>query len=127
MSVTNSILERGADRRSARVSESPQDVLAALEDPACRKILETVADERLTAQEIVAESDVPESTTYRKVEKLTEAGLVEERVRISSSGHHATDYQKSFEDVTVTVAESGRIEVEVTGSADSRTAIGRRP
>jgi DNA-binding transcriptional ArsR family regulator len=91
----------------------PQAVLAALDDDACREILEATAEESLTATELSEQCDIPMSTAYRKVEKLAEADLVEERVRINTSGKHATEYHKNFGDVLVSVAGGG-IEIEMT-------------
>ncbi|ELY70924.1 winged helix-turn-helix domain-containing protein [Natrinema versiforme] len=91
----------------------PQAVLAALDDDACRAILEATAEESLTATEVSEKCDIPMSTAYRKVEMLTEAELVDEQVRINTSGKHATEYRKSFDDVLVSVADEG-IEIEMT-------------
>lgn len=92
----------------------PQNVLAALEDDACRSILEATTDESLTATELSEQCDIPMSTAYRKVEKLTEAGLVDEQVRINTSGKHATEYSKCFDDVVVSIADGGDVEIEMT-------------
>ncbi|QLG51021.1 winged helix-turn-helix domain-containing protein [Natrinema halophilum] len=91
----------------------PQAVLTALDDAACRSILEATNEESLTATELSERCDIPMSTAYRKVELLTEADLVEEQVRINTSGKHATEYHKSFDDVLVSVT-GGEIEIEMT-------------
>ena len=102
-------------------------VLSALDDDGCRRILEEVASESLTAPEISSRCDIPQSTTYRKVERLADAGLLEESIRIRSSGKHATEYRKSFDDVTVSVPGDGGIQLEITagGPSESVVAIGR--
>ncbi len=92
----------------------PQLVLSALDDDGCRSILEATADEALTATELAEQCDIPTSTAYRKVEKLAEAELVDERVRINTSGKHATEYEKSFDDVVVSVGDTGSVEIELT-------------
>ncbi|MWV38589.1 helix-turn-helix domain-containing protein [Natrialba sp. INN-245] len=94
-----------------------QAVLAALEDNACRAILEATSNEPLTATELSERCEIPMSTAYRKVEMLTDADLVEERVRINTSGKHATEYRPCFDDVIVSVAESGSVEIELTKPA----------
>lgn len=88
-------------------------VLAALDDDACRAILEAASEEAMTATELSERCDIPMSTAYRKVEKLTEAELVEERVRINTTGKHATEYRKNFDDVRVSIGD-GDVEVELT-------------
>lgn len=92
----------------------PHAVLAALEDEACRTILEATADESLTATELSEKCGIPTSTMYRKVELLTDAGLVDERIRINTTGKHATEYRKGFEDITVAIVEGGEIDVRIT-------------
>ncbi|APW96532.1 transcriptional regulator [Halobiforma lacisalsi AJ5] len=88
-------------------------VLSALDDDACRAILEATSQEALTATELSDQCDIPTSTAYRKVEKLTDAGLVEEKVRINTSGKHATEYRTCFDDVVVSLAD-GSVELELT-------------
>ena len=96
----------------------PKDVLSALDDDGCRRILEATTDEALTATELATQCDIPTSTAYRKVEQLTEANLVEERVRINTSGKHATEYSRSFEDVVVSVGDAGSVEIEMVRPDD---------
>ncbi len=90
----------------------PQTVLSALDDDGCRAILNATTDEALTATELAEQCDIPTSTAYRKVEKLTDAALVDERVRINTSGKHATEYFRSFDDIVVSVGEAG-VEVDL--------------
>ncbi|QFU82752.1 winged helix-turn-helix domain-containing protein [Natronorubrum aibiense] len=111
MSATNSPTKHGW-----LTDEEPVDtqaVLAALDDDACRAILEATSEESLTATELSEQCEIPMSTAYRKVEKLTDANLVEERVRINTSGKHATEYRKCFDDVLVSV-DGGDVTIEIT-------------
>lgn len=110
------------DRRSARPgserrSVDSEAVLAALDDPDCRALLEATAEEALTAGELTERCDIPRSTTYRKVEQLTDAGLLEERVRLSSDGKHASEYRRCFEDVTVSLCDAEGITVGLSEPA----------
>ncbi|WP_265110182.1 winged helix-turn-helix domain-containing protein [Halosolutus halophilus] len=91
-----------------------QAVLSALDDDGCRAILEATTGEALTATELAEQCDIPTSTAYRKVEKLADADLVEERVRINTSGKHATEYHRCFDDVVVSVGDTGGVEIELT-------------
>ncbi|MGM0388101.1 helix-turn-helix domain-containing protein [Natrinema limicola] len=111
MSAMNSDTRRRGWQRDDSVD--PQAVLAALDDDACRAILEATAETALTATELSEECEIPMSTAYRKVEMLTEADLVAEQVRINTTGKHATEYRKNFDDVLVSVANGG-VEVELT-------------
>ncbi|MFB6207484.1 MAG: helix-turn-helix domain-containing protein [Haloglomus sp.] len=82
-------------------------VLSALDDPDCRGILDATGEEALTAREIAEACDLPTSTTYRKLDELTEASLLEERVRLRRSGKHASEYVRAVDDVVVTLGEGG--------------------
>lgn len=95
----------------------PERVLTALDDPDCRALLEATREEALTAQELAAECAVPRSTTYRKVELLTDAGLLEERVRIRPDGKHASEYTCTFEDLTISLSDADGIEVGISQPA----------
>jgi DNA-binding transcriptional ArsR family regulator len=92
-------------------------ILTALEDPDCRALLEATTDEALTASELTDRCEVPRSTTYRKLEQLTEAGLLEERVRLSTDGKHASEYRRTFDDVTISLGESDGLTVGLSSTA----------
>ncbi len=108
--------------RTAGRSLDTEAVLTALEDPDCRALLEATAEEALTAGELTERCEIPRSTTYRKVEQLTEAGLLEEAVRLSSDGKHASEYRRTFEDVTVSLCESEGITVGLSQAITSSGA-----
>jgi DNA-binding transcriptional ArsR family regulator len=90
----------------------PQAVLDALGDEACRAIVGELT-EPLTASELSERCDVPLSTTYRKLETLTDAGLLAERTEVRSDGHHTTQYARAFENVSIGVAEDGSLTLSV--------------
>ncbi|WP_254839770.1 winged helix-turn-helix domain-containing protein [Natronomonas marina] len=118
----SSIRERSGrhEGTTGRPTSEPVDTMAALdalEDPDCRALLEATTGEALTAHELIEACDVPRSTTYRKVERLVAAGLLEERVRIRSDGKHASEYRRAFENVVVSLSASDGIEVGISGSA----------
>jgi len=101
-----------------------QAVLDALDDPDCRAIVRAL-DEPMTADKISEVADVPLSTTYRKLDLLTEASLLEEGTEIRPDGQHASRYSVAFEEVIIGLAESREFDVEVTRrprTADERLA-----
>jgi DNA-binding transcriptional ArsR family regulator len=119
------LLPRDGLRASDDESSTPDGdtVLTALEDPDCRALLEATTDEALTASELIERCGVPRSTTYRKLERLTEAGLLEERVRISPDGKHASEYRRAVEDITITLGDSEEMLIGLSsGSPDSGAA-----
>lgn len=88
-------------------------VLDALDDPASRTIVETLA-EPMSAGEVADESGVPLSTTYRKLDELAAASLVDRRTVIRRDGHHTTEYRTDFEAVVVGFQEERRLGVRAT-------------
>lgn len=93
-------------RDPSREETSPDvgDVLDALADDAARRIV-TALSEPKTASELSEECEIPLSTTYRKLEKLTEASLLDESTDIRRDGQHTTRYAVAFEAVAVSVDE----------------------
>ena len=87
-------------------------VLSALDDEDCRAIL-LAADEPRSTQELAERAGVPQSTTYRKVDKLREAKLVEERTEIRADGKHTSTYRTDFDAVRVVLEEFERFDVEI--------------
>ena len=92
----------GSSRRTGRNTDDRSDrLLSALADSDCRSILGATADDALSAKEVAERCDVPLSTTYRKLERLTAADLLEERLRIRRSGKHTSEYVCPVDDVHV--------------------------
>lgn len=89
-------------------------LLAALADPDCRAILAATADAPRTAGELATDCEIPASTTYRKVETLTELGLVDERIRLQRAGRCPSEYSLATEAVRVDLGE-GRVTVVENG------------
>jgi DNA-binding transcriptional ArsR family regulator len=96
-------------------SSDLQAVLDALDDPDCREIV-SVLTEPMTAEEISDEAEIPLSTTYRKLDRLTEASLLEEGVQVRSDGQHASQYMGAFEEVVIGLSDDREFTVEITGS-----------
>ena len=101
-----------------------QDILDALDDPDCRSIVR-ILDEPMTADQIAEAANVPLSTTYRKLDLLTEASLLEEGTEIRSDGQHASQYTVAFDKVIIGLEENREFEVEISRrarTADERLA-----
>lgn len=106
--------------------ERVRDLLDALTDEDCQTIIEATTDDALTAQELSESYDLAQSTTYRKLDRLTEAGLLEERVRIDPSGRHTKEYARAVEGVHVEIGADG-IELEVTGCESELESVAPEP
>lgn len=77
-----------------------QTVLDALHDEGCRKIVRAL-EESLSAKEVSNRCDIPLTTTYRKLELLESATLVQEQTELRADGHHTMRYRTDFEEVRV--------------------------
>ena len=95
-----------------------QSVLDALDDEDCRRIVEQLA-EPMTAKELSQDCDMPLSTTYRKLDLLTDASLLSERTVIQSDGHHTTQYEIAFEKVEIRLNDDHRIAVAIRRKPES--------
>jgi DNA-binding transcriptional ArsR family regulator len=89
-----------------------QDVLDALEDPDCRRIVRQLNGPR-TARELSEACDMALSTTYRKLELLSSASLLDERTKIRPGGHHTTQYALDFEAVHIALDETREFEIDI--------------
>jgi DNA-binding transcriptional ArsR family regulator len=91
-------------------------LLDALTDEDCRAILQATSEESLSAGEISEACAIPSSTAYRKVETLTEAGLLSESIRISPAGSHTSEYECAVSNVEIELDDGG-VELAVGGDS----------
>lgn len=101
-----------------------ETVLDALDDEDCRAIIESL-EGPMTAAEISDRADIPTSTTYRKLDRLTEAMLLAEGTEVRSDGHHTTRYRIDFSAVEVALSDGRTLEISVERpkqTADERLA-----
>lgn len=116
---------RRSDRQSSagetvvRDETAIQNLLDAFDDAGCRAILDATSGDALSANEVSETCDLPLSTTYRKLDQLTEAGLLEERTRIRRSGKHASEYVRLVEDVVISLDDCGEMELSVSHRGSS--------
>ncbi|MFB6154303.1 MAG: helix-turn-helix domain-containing protein [Haloferacaceae archaeon] len=102
-------MERG---RSAREETDLEAILDALDDDAARRIIRSL-DEPMTASELSDACDIPLSTTYRKLDLLTDASLLLQGTEIRSDGHHATTYEVAFDAVHIELTDDRDFAVSV--------------
>jgi DNA-binding transcriptional ArsR family regulator len=93
--------------RSVFRDDEVQALLDALRDPSCRTVLNATGEASLSASELSETCDLPLSTTYRKLDTLTDVGLLEEHTRICADGKHASEYTCRVETVDVDVSGEG--------------------
>ena len=104
-----------------------QCVLDVLHDADCRAILRATGETALSANEVAETCDLAQSTAYRKLDLLTDAGLVEERTRLRRSGKHASEYVRAVDSVVVSLdagADDG-VRIQLSPCEASRDRDGR--
>lgn len=84
--------------------------LDALSDADCRRILDVMSADALTANEISEACDMPLSTTYRKVDTLADTGLVEEKIRFNQSGRYISEYSRSIDKIDISISDGETID-----------------
>lgn len=102
------------DVRAGIGEDAVEALLDAFDDAYCRAILDATSERALSAKEISEACELPLSTTYRKLEQLTDAGLLAERTRLSRTGKHTSEYRRVVEDVVVTIGAPGDLELQVS-------------
>jgi DNA-binding transcriptional ArsR family regulator len=95
-----------------------QAVLDALADPDCRSILGELGTPR-SAQEVAELCDLPQTSTYRKLQALSEADLVSEATEIRTDGHHHRTYQRDVSGVLVVREGESGFDVEFVDESPS--------
>ncbi len=93
-----------------------QSVLTALDDTDCRTIIRKL-DEPMTATQVSETCDIPMSTTYRKLDLLSDASLLAEGTEVRPDGHHATRYEIDFDEVQIRLAEDHDLDVSINRPA----------
>ncbi|MFB6169387.1 MAG: helix-turn-helix domain-containing protein [Haloferacaceae archaeon] len=100
-------MSRQSSTRPAERDCDAQSVLDVLHDEGCRAILRATGERALSAGEVAETCDLAQSTAYRKLDRLVEAGVVEERTRVRRSGTHASEYVRAVDEVTVSLDDDG--------------------
>jgi DNA-binding transcriptional ArsR family regulator len=101
-----------------------ETVVGALNDEDCRTLIRKL-DEPRTANDLLERCDIPRSTLYRKLDRLTEATLLREGTEIREDGSHASRYEIDFEEIVVSRDGETRLDVEIerpSRRADERLA-----
>lgn len=101
-----------------------QERLEALQDAECRAILSATSDAALSAKEVSTSCDIPKSTTYRKLNLLSDAGLLEEETRIRRTGKHTTVYRRAVDGLYVSVTDSGEFSLRCRYRRDDHHPTG---
>ncbi|MFA1610537.1 ArsR/SmtB family transcription factor [Halobellus rubicundus] len=91
----------------------PGDILDILSDDYARAILAATSVKPMSAQQLADECEMSEPTVYRRVERLREHDLLEERTEVRSDGNHYGVYAATLSELSIEL-EEGRFEADVT-------------
>jgi DNA-binding transcriptional ArsR family regulator len=97
------------------VTQNPDHIdefFEVLNDPYARTIMEATVDRSRSAREIGEACNLSSSTVYRKLNTLTDLGLLDTHVEVASSGNHQQLYQLRLDSVNVSIA-GDRLQLEV--------------
>lgn len=108
--------------RGRREPPDVEVVLNVLDDEASRTIIEEL-DEPMTASEIAEACDIPVSTTYRKLDGLTDASLLATGTEVRADGHHTTTYRVDFRAIILLLDESRSLTASVTRPRHDRADV----
>ncbi|SIS01602.1 winged helix-turn-helix domain-containing protein [Natronorubrum thiooxidans] len=97
-------------------------VIGALDDADCREII-SVLEEPKTVSDIADETDLPLSTTYRKLGLLTEAELVDETIGVRQGRHHKSRYVATFDRIAISFDDDCQLGISIDCSNDKSLGI----
>ncbi len=80
-------------------------VVSLLDDEHVRSILVATSETPLSANELSDHCGISTSSIYRRIDRLSEADLVEEQTRPRSDGHHETVYVSRLDQFELTICD----------------------
>lgn len=96
-----------------------RDILGVLDDEGCRDII-VVLEAPMTAPEIAEAADLPLSSTYRKLDRLTDSRLVTETVGLREGRHRTSRYVLDFDRLSIRFDDERKLQLEID-HGDSHT------
>ena len=91
---------------------SKDNLLSIVSDKYCRTILKTIMDRPKSAMEIAAETKIPISTVYRRIQTIHDNKLVQASGMISEDGKKLFLYKSKIKGIN-NIYNDGQIEVEL--------------
>jgi len=76
--------------------DNSKEILSILNDDESRNILKTLLSEELTIQQISSKLNISQSSAYRKIRKLEDAGLIKKSKVIRTQDGSDENYYKSM-------------------------------
>lgn len=99
-----------------------EEMLTTLGDDSCRRILDAliVSDEAATVSEMSERLDIPESTLYRKLDRLVKTPLVTDTSTVSTDGHPKTRYATQVSEIVVDLSDGLTVDAVLEESVDAQ-------
>ena len=86
---------------------SAEELLSLFGDEYTCCIIRALTDGPMAARELVDATGMSRPTAYRRLDRLTDAGLVAERLQVASDGHHRTEFRLAVDAVEFEVGGNG--------------------
>lgn len=101
-------LDRNADPSEHRTEEIDQEaILSLLSDEYARRILDALSRESLSARELTDRTGASRATVYRRLNRLEEAGVVENTMQVHPEGHHRKQFEVTIDHVDLAFDTDG--------------------
>ena len=92
--------------------DEEQELLALLDDEYARRILIAASEEPMSVERLTECCDASPPTIYRRIDRLTAQGFLDEYQEFDPDGHHYKTYSTRLERVAIEIAE-GSMEMDV--------------
>jgi DNA-binding transcriptional ArsR family regulator len=103
-----------------------QSILSAIADMEIIKILDCTIDQPASVHDVIRQTDIPHTTTYRKIKWLLDAGLlIVERIQISPEGKKFSLFRSTLKSINVT-HEKDKTVVEIQYNINVQAKIAQR-
>lgn len=98
-----------------------EEIFSILNDEYSRKILKAISIEPMSAKELREKYDMSASTVSRRINNLSQQGLIKENTKLDPNGHHYSVYKTDLEKISVELIDgSFKIKVKIEEDAADR-------
>lgn len=104
----------------------PAELFALLDDEYAREILTETSERAMSAKSLSEAISASLPTVYRRIERLQDCGLIEERRAFKEEGRHYGIYEARLDRIDIELNEGElavSVETEPTDPADHFTAM----
>jgi DNA-binding HxlR family transcriptional regulator len=97
-----------SDESGERSPDVPfEELLALFGDEYACDLLRALEDGPRAASDLIEHCEMSRPTVYRRLDRLTDAGIVESRMAPARDGHHRQEFQLACDEVELRVREDG--------------------